>query len=175
VLKVCKKHVIADSIAKFSTVAHCSAHAGLVWGDGESPTSSSYTSSSSDDSVNSYAAAQHDKEMCYRVLEAVHAVLQPVSPPRVKDYIAFPKSNGYTSLHTTVFLLGYPVEVQVTEYAQFDNFKSSNFILQLLCSHIAVLVKRCCCSTIAYAALCVSVQLHHCVFQRCFNYYSSAN
>jgi Region found in RelA / SpoT proteins len=95
--------------------------------------------------------------MCYRVLEAVHAVLQPVSPPRVKDYIAFPKSNGYTSLHTTVFLLGYPVEVQVTEQAQLDNFKCFNSVLPLPCSHIAVLVKRCCRSAIAYAGLkCLS-------------------
>jgi Region found in RelA / SpoT proteins len=99
--------------------------------------------------------------MCYRVLEAVHAVLQPVSPPRVKDYIAFPKSNGYTSLHTTVFLLGYPVEVQVTERAQLDNFKNFHFILQLPCSHIAVLVGRkrsatvCVCEALLPSCYCV--------------------
>jgi Region found in RelA / SpoT proteins len=120
--------LVVPALCSAHCSAYCSADAGLVWGDAESPTSSTYSSSSSssDDSSSSssssYAAAQHDKELCYRVLEAVHAVLQPVSPPRVKDYIAFPKSNGYTSLHTTVFLLGYPVEVQVTEHVQLDNF-----------------------------------------------------
>eukprot|EP00611_Tribonema_gayanum_P021794 TRINITY_DN4260_c0_g1_i1.p1 TRINITY_DN4260_c0_g1~~TRINITY_DN4260_c0_g1_i1.p1 ORF type:complete len:368 (-),score=152.35 TRINITY_DN4260_c0_g1_i1:4-1107(-) len=85
-------------------------------GDIASPTSSStYGVSGKHGEVSAceYEAAQRDKALCYRVMEAVHAVLQPTSPPRVKDYIAFPKNNGYTSLHTTVFLLGYPIEVQI--------------------------------------------------------------
>lgn len=50
---------------------------------------------------------------CYKVLGIIHSAWRPL-PGRIKDYIAFPKPNGYQALHTTVLNgTGGIVEVQI--------------------------------------------------------------
>jgi len=50
---------------------------------------------------------------CYRALGVIHAFWRPL-PNLIKDYITFPKSNGYQAIHTTIFTGdGNMVEVQI--------------------------------------------------------------
>ncbi len=54
-----------------------------------------------------------NEEECYRVLGIVHSHWKPL-PGRIKDFIAFPKLNGYRSLHTTILTsVGGIVEIQI--------------------------------------------------------------
>lgn len=52
-------------------------------------------------------------EDCYKVLGVIHDMWRPL-PKRVKDFIAFPKPNGYQSIHTTVTThSGTILEIQI--------------------------------------------------------------
>lgn len=52
-------------------------------------------------------------EECYKTLGVIHSLWRPL-PGRIKDYIAFPKPNGYQSIHTTIFTGdGDIVEIQI--------------------------------------------------------------
>ncbi|MEM7523660.1 MAG: RelA/SpoT AH/RIS domain-containing protein, partial [Pseudomonadota bacterium] len=52
--------------------------------------------------IYGFRVITRDVSACYRALGAIHQAMRVV-PERMKDYISGPKSNGYRSLHTTVY------------------------------------------------------------------------
>ncbi|PIT91621.1 hypothetical protein COU12_02160 [Candidatus Jorgensenbacteria bacterium CG10_big_fil_rev_8_21_14_0_10_54_38] len=59
-------------------------------------------------------------EECYTALGIVHQEWPPV-PGRFKDYIAMPKTNGYRSIHTTVFCIDHKItEFQIRTQEMHD-------------------------------------------------------
>lgn len=55
---------------------------------------------------------------CYSALGVIHNHWRPV-PGKIKDYIAFPKPNGYQSIHTTVYTGdGGAMEIQIRTETQ---------------------------------------------------------
>jgi GTP pyrophosphokinase len=61
---------------------------------------------------------------CYHALGVIHDGWTPVQE-RIKDYIAQPKSNGYQSLHTTIFGPGrqlYEVQIRTREMHRTADF-----------------------------------------------------
>ena len=55
---------------------------------------------------------------CYAALGIIHAKWRPV-PGKIKDYMAFPKPNGYQSIHTTVYTGdGGALEIQLRTESQ---------------------------------------------------------
>ena len=64
-------------------------------------------------------AADEDESLCYRLLDVVHRYYSSF-PMTTKDFIAFPKPNGYRSLHTTVMVGVQAVELQIRTSAMHE-------------------------------------------------------
>ncbi len=66
----------------------------------------------------------HSVDDCYRVLGVMHNLYKPL-PGKFKDYLAIPKTNGYQSLHSSLFgPHGVAIEVQIRT-VEMDHFAES--------------------------------------------------
>lgn len=73
-----------------------------------------YPKDNDDNEDPNIVSADRGVWLCYHVLGLVqHLPGFQVVPTRVKDYISFPKPNGYQSLHTALMFEGQMVEVQI--------------------------------------------------------------
>lgn len=71
--------------------------------------------------INAVRVMTNSVDDCYKILGILHAKWRPL-PGRIKDYIAFPKPDGYQSLHTTLFIGdGKIVEVQIKTKEMYEN------------------------------------------------------
>ncbi|KAL3784787.1 hypothetical protein ACHAW5_009804 [Stephanodiscus triporus] len=83
-------------------------------GGGRSGTTTIGTRTNEAGGVREQGEADSGVWLCYHVLGLVQHLpgFQPM-PTKVKDYISFPKPNGYQSLHTALICNGQSVEVQI--------------------------------------------------------------
>ena len=67
--------------------------------------------------INAIRVITENRAQCYAALGVIHQIYKP-RPETFKDYIAIPKTNGYQSLHTSVFgPFGQVVELQIRSRA----------------------------------------------------------
>lgn len=58
--------------------------------------------------------AEAERMLCYRVLEALHKVLPARDPSaNFRDFVRYPRDNGYQALHSLVDLQGFPYPIEV--------------------------------------------------------------
>jgi GTP diphosphokinase / guanosine-3',5'-bis(diphosphate) 3'-diphosphatase len=71
--------------------------------------------------INAVRVMADNIEDCYQILGILHTKWRPLQG-RIKDFIAFPKPDGYQSLHTTLFIGdGKMVEVQIKTKEMYEN------------------------------------------------------
>jgi GTP pyrophosphokinase len=63
------------------------------------------------DTIGIRVIAENERD-CYRVMDLIADKYATLNN-KVKDYIALPKSNGYKSIHMTVEVRNFPVEIQI--------------------------------------------------------------